>query len=75
MLAERIRKLAEAHQIPIVERKQLAQILYHQVSPGAAISTQQYAAVAEVLRYVYQLKGKDVAGRRVAKGLWLVARW
>jgi len=62
VLAQRIRQLAVAQQIPIMERKQLAQILYKQVSSGAAIPTEQYVAVAEVLRYVYQLKGKTLPG-------------
>ena len=61
-LAQRIRQLAMEHDIPIVERKPLAQALYRQVDVQQAIPMEQYAAVAEVLRYVYQLKGKTVPG-------------
>ena len=46
--------------VPIVERKELAQSLYKNVDIGKQIPTEQYAAVAEVLRYVYQLKGKKL---------------
>lgn len=58
VLAQRIRKIALEHGIPIVERKELAQFLYKNVDIGGAIGVDQYQAVAEVLRYVYQLKGK-----------------
>jgi flagellar biosynthetic protein FlhB len=62
VLAQRIRGLALEHDIPIVERKELAQILYRQVDINQPIPAEQYAAVAEVLRYVYQLKGKTLPG-------------
>ena len=58
VLAQRIRRLALEHNIPVVERKPLAQLLYKQVEPGQPVPDQSYAAVAEVLAYVYQLKGK-----------------
>jgi flagellar biosynthetic protein FlhB len=60
VLAQRIRRLALEHSIPIVERKELARALYAAVEVNQAIPTEQYAAVAEVLRYVYQLKGKSL---------------
>lgn len=59
-VAQRIRRLALEHQVPIVERKELAQVLYKNVEIGKQIPVEQYAAVAEVLRYVYQLKGKKL---------------
>lgn len=59
-LAQRIRLLALENGIPIVERKPLAQALYKEVDVGRPIPSQQYAAVAEVLAYVYQLKGKKM---------------
>ena len=62
LLAERIRQLAMQHDIPIVERKPLAQALYHQVDVQHPVPLEQYAAVAEVLRYVYHLKGKTLPG-------------
>ncbi|MGI9427684.1 MAG: flagellar biosynthesis protein FlhB [Bythopirellula sp.] len=59
VLAQRIRRLALEHNIPVVERKPLARLLYKEVEPGQAIPDESYAAVAEVLAYVYQLKGKQ----------------
>jgi flagellar biosynthetic protein FlhB len=66
VIAQRIRRLALEHNIPIIERKPLAQLLYKEVDIGRAIPTQSYAAVAEVLAYVYQLKGKKMPAPRAA---------
>jgi flagellar biosynthetic protein FlhB len=60
VLAQRIRRLALENNIPIVERKPLAQLLYKEVDLNHPVPTESYAAVAEVLAYVYQLKGKKV---------------
>ena len=60
MLAQRIRLLALEHNIPIVERKPLAQLLYKEVDLNHPVPDESYAAVAEVLAYVYQLKGKKL---------------
>lgn len=58
VVAQRIRRLALEHEIPIVERKPLAQLLYKEVDINHPVPDESYAAVAEVLAYVYQLKGK-----------------
>ena len=58
VLAQRIRRLALENNIPVVERKPLARLLYKEVEPGHPVPDDSYAAVAEVLAYVYQLKGK-----------------
>jgi flagellar biosynthetic protein FlhB len=63
-LAQRIRRLALEHGIPILEKKPLAQALYKQVDVNRPIPSDLYAAVAEVLAYVYQLKGKKMPGAR-----------
>lgn len=60
ILAQRIRRLALEHGIPIVEKKPLARALYKDVEVQQPIGHDMYAAVAEVLAYVYQLKGKSV---------------
>jgi len=60
VLAQRIRRLALENNIPVVERKPLAQSLYKNVEIGHPIPDADYAAVAEVLAYVYKLKGKTV---------------
>ncbi|MBX3414596.1 MAG: flagellar biosynthesis protein FlhB [Pirellulales bacterium] len=61
-VAARIRKLALENGIPIVEKKPLAQALYKEVDINRPIPQQLYAAVAEVLAYVYQLKNKKLPG-------------
>jgi flagellar biosynthetic protein FlhB len=64
VIAARIRKLALESGIPIVEKKPLAQALYKEVDLNQAIPDKMYAAVAEILAYVYQLKGKQLPGQR-----------
>lgn len=59
-VAARIRKLALESGIPVLERKPLAQALFKTVEIGRPIPVEQYTAVAEVLRYVYQLQGKKL---------------
>jgi flagellar biosynthesis protein FlhB len=61
LVAAKIRKIALENGIPIIERKPLAQALFKQVEVGQAIPVNEYAAVAEVLKYVYQVQGKSVA--------------
>lgn len=60
LLAQRIRRLALENNVPIVERKPLAQLLYKEVDVNHPVPDSSYAAVAEVLAYVYQLKGKKL---------------
>jgi flagellar biosynthetic protein FlhB len=66
VLAQRIRRLALENGIPIVEKKPLAQALYREVDIGKPIPHQRYAAVAEVLAYVYQLQGRKAPSLRAA---------
>lgn len=58
IVAERIREIAMENNVPIVEEKPLAQVLYKAVEIGESIPADLYKAVAEVLAYVYRLKGK-----------------
>jgi len=60
IIAKRIRQLALENGIPIVEKKPLAQALYREVEISHPIPENKYAAVAEVLAYVYQLQGKEI---------------
>ena len=57
-LAARIRDIAREHGVPLVENKPLAQSLYRLADPGDYIPVELYRAVAEVLAYVYRLKGR-----------------
>lgn len=66
VLAQQIRRLALENNIAVVERKELARALYANVDVNNAVPAEQYAAVAEVIRYVYQLKGKKLPGQRAA---------
>lgn len=56
-IAKRIRELAKKHNIPIVENKELAQNLYAMVEIGEEVPPNLYQTVAEVLAYIYKLKG------------------
>jgi|APFre7841882724_1041349.scaffolds.fasta_scaffold46363_2 flagellar biosynthetic protein FlhB len=57
-LAARIRDIAREHGVPLVENQPLAQSLYRLADPGDYIPVELYRAVAEVLAYVYRLKGR-----------------
>jgi flagellar biosynthetic protein FlhB len=57
LVAEKIKEIARDHQVPIVEDKPLAQALHKMVEIGEFIPVELYRAVAEVLAYVYRLKG------------------
>jgi flagellar biosynthetic protein FlhB len=56
-VAKRIVELARRHAVPVVERKPVAQALYKAVQIGQQIPAALYYAVAEVLAYVYRLRG------------------
>lgn len=53
--AQRIREVAAAAGVPIVERKPLAQALYKRVEVGQPIPKELFQAVSEVLSFLYQL--------------------
>jgi flagellar biosynthetic protein FlhB len=57
-IAARIREIAAENDVPLVENKPLAQALYRMVELGDYIPAELYRAVAEVLAYVYRLKGR-----------------
>ncbi|NQZ14966.1 MAG: flagellar biosynthesis protein FlhB [Alphaproteobacteria bacterium] len=57
-LAMRIREVAKEHDIPLVENKPLARILFDKVEIDSMIPEEHYKAVAEIISYVFQLKGK-----------------
>lgn len=57
-LAQKIKEAAREYDIEIVENKPLARMLYYNVDLDAEIPQELYQMVAEVLAYVYGLKGK-----------------
>ncbi|HTS18857.1 MAG TPA: EscU/YscU/HrcU family type III secretion system export apparatus switch protein [Verrucomicrobiae bacterium] len=52
--ALRIREIAAQNQVPIVENKSLARLMYRYGRVGVEIPAQLYTAVAEVLAWVYR---------------------
>lgn len=57
-LAQRIKDIAKENDIEIVENKPLARMLYANVEIGELVPPELYQAVAEVLAFVYHLKGR-----------------
>ena len=57
-IAQRIKEIAKENKVEIVENKPLARMLFANVEVGEMVPPELYKAVAEVLAYVYHLKGK-----------------
>ncbi len=62
-IALKIKEVAAANDVPIVENPPLARALYASVEIDSPIPTEHYAAVAEVIKYVFELKGKALPRR------------
>lgn len=60
-LAQRIKDAAKENNIPIVENKPLARMLYYNVDLDSEIPRELYQMTAEVLAYVYKLKNGGAA--------------
>ena len=60
VLAFKIREIAEEHDIEIVENPPLARGLYAAVDLDEYVPEEYYKAVAEVISYVFNLKGKKL---------------
>jgi flagellar biosynthetic protein FlhB len=63
-IALKIREIARAHDVPIVENVPLARALYATVELDQEIPVEHYHAVAEVIGYVMGLKRNLSGGRR-----------
>ena len=66
LIAQNIRKVAVANKVPLFEHPPLARALYYTTAIGDEIPRRLYAAVAQVLTYVYQLKDARGGGGVVA---------
>jgi len=55
-IAAKIKEVALAHGVPIVENKPVAQLLYKMVDIDACVPENLYRAVAEILAFVYRLR-------------------
>ncbi|WP_419569546.1 flagellar biosynthesis protein FlhB [Rheinheimera sp.] len=68
-----IRKIAEEHKVPVLESPMLARSVFYTTELEQPIPEQLFAAVAQVLAYVYQLnmfrKGKGKRPKALAKDL------
>lgn len=60
-MAQRIKSIARSHNVPLVERKPLARALFASVEVGGSVPYELYSAVAEILAWVYRVKGKTKA--------------
>jgi flagellar biosynthetic protein FlhB len=54
LIAQKIRELARWHEIPLIENPPLAQALYKGAEVGQMIPPKLYAAVAEILAFLYR---------------------
>lgn len=72
-VAMHIRKIANEHKVPVIESPALARAVYYTTELDHPIPEQLFAAVAQVLAYVYQLKmhkkGKGTRPKPLAKDL------
>jgi flagellar biosynthetic protein FlhB len=57
LVAERIRAIAGENDVPVVENKPLARALFKDTDVDDFVPAELFRAVAEVLAYVYRLKG------------------
>lgn len=58
LIALKIREIAEDSNVPIVENPPLARALFQSAELDQEIPVNHYEAVAKIISYVYQLKGK-----------------
>ncbi len=58
LVAHRIRQVAEENDVAVVENEPLARALYATVDLDEQIPIEHYKAVAEIIGYVWRLKGK-----------------
>ena len=67
LIALKIREVAKAHSVPVLESPMLARALYAHAEIDQTIPAQLYTAVAQVLAYVYRLKA-SLRGEAPAPG-------
>lgn len=59
-IAQRIREVAQENKVPVVENPPLARALYATVELEQEIPAEHYRAVAEIISYVFRLKGREL---------------
>lgn len=60
LIAQKIKELAKENKVPLVENAPLARALFDSMEIDQMIPQEHYKAVAEVISYVFKLKGKKV---------------
>lgn len=68
LIAQKIKELARWHEVPIVENPPLAQALYRAADVGQMIPPNLYAAVAEILAFIYRAQMR-MQGRAMPSGM------
>jgi flagellar biosynthetic protein FlhB len=63
--AQKIRELAQEHNVPLLEAPPLARALYRHTEIGDQIPAALYTAVAEVMAYIYQLREFMASGGKL----------
>jgi len=63
LIALKIREIADAHEIPIVENRPLARALYDKVGVNDAIPAEFYRAIAEIIHYLNTRRTPNVSSR------------
>jgi flagellar biosynthetic protein FlhB len=61
LVAAQIRRIAEENDVPIIPDPPLARELHRTVEIGQMIPAEMYAAVAQVLAFVYRIAGRRKA--------------
>jgi flagellar biosynthetic protein FlhB len=67
-LALKMREIAAENNIPIIDSPPLARALYKETKEGKEIPVHHYEAVANIIRYVYDLKNKKSAYNKAIHG-------
>jgi flagellar biosynthetic protein FlhB len=60
LIAENIKKIAKENKVPLIENAPLARALFDSMELEQVIPAEHFKAVAEVISYVFKLKGKKL---------------
>lgn len=69
LIALKIREIAGAHGVPVLESPALTRAVYHATDIGAEVPSALYVAIAQVLAYVYQLRHFRAGGAAAPRPL------
>jgi len=61
-MARRILQIASEHDVPVIERREIARALYKTVPVGRQIPVEMYEVFVEIMAYVYRLTGRTPPG-------------